>query len=297
MNQVGSMNNRHQSVEPTAPSFEDLMVEPAPLAPPANSGGGAEMLDEDVILGIEGLSDEEKRVLLEEQRSIMRQIESEKTANAAAIASAQADAFESRSMSVAVRAATSSNSAVGGRTSGASIGGADADADEQVLTDEQLAEQLQKEEYERANNATRASQAQRRQQRAAAEAAQDSSWWGTVSSIFTAQAPGQEAPPASSPSTRGAGGGAPPSSSGAAPGGAGAARVAEKQPLFSCVVDSVAGAANTLGTALTAQTLDEDREGNVHGVDSSSLLAVPQVSRNNNPNNNGGGNSGGGNYY
>jgi hypothetical protein len=57
------------------------------------------------------------------------------------------------------------------------------------------------------------------------------------------------------------------------------ARVAERQPLFSCVVDSVSNAASSLGSALTSTTLSEDQEGNVHGVDASSLLAVPNVSR------------------
>merc|ERR1711862_1067742 len=57
----------------------------------------------------------------------------------------------------------------------------------------------------------------------------------------------------------------------------GPARVAEQKPLFSCVADSISTATTSL--LFNTQTLQEDREGNVHGVDASSLLAVPQVSR------------------
>jgi hypothetical protein len=48
------------------------------------------------------------------------------------------------------------------------------------------------------------------------------------------------------------------------------ARVAERQPLFSCMVDSV----SALGTALTSNIVKDDEEGNVHGVDASSLLVT-----------------------
>lgn len=48
------------------------------------------------------------------------------------------------------------------------------------------------------------------------------------------------------------------------------ARVAERQPLFSCMVDSV----SALGTALTSNIVKDDNEGNVHGVDASSLLVT-----------------------
>ena len=50
-------------------------------------------------------------------------------------------------------------------------------------------------------------------------------------------------------------------------------RVAEQKSMFACVADSVAAAA----TQMTA--LASDQDGNVHGVDSSSLLAMPDVSR------------------
>jgi hypothetical protein len=51
------------------------------------------------------------------------------------------------------------------------------------------------------------------------------------------------------------------------------ARMAESKGMFACVADSITTAAQAV------TTLSEDPEGNVHGVDSSSLLAMPQVSR------------------
>ena len=49
-----------------------------------------------------------------------------------------------------------------------------------------------------------------------------------------------------------------------------AARVAEQRPLFSCVMDSVSSATS----ALWSTTGEGDREGNVYGVDASSLLVT-----------------------
>lgn len=49
-----------------------------------------------------------------------------------------------------------------------------------------------------------------------------------------------------------------------------AARVAEQRPLFSCVMDSVSSATS----ALWSSTGEGDREGNVYGVDASSLLVT-----------------------
>lgn len=50
-------------------------------------------------------------------------------------------------------------------------------------------------------------------------------------------------------------------------------RVAERKPLFSCVVDGISSTATALGTSLGA-TAEEDS--NVHGIDTTSLLAVPK---------------------
>jgi len=53
----------------------------------------------------------------------------------------------------------------------------------------------------------------------------------------------------------------------------GGARVAESKGMFACVADAV-------GTAATSMyTMNQDAEGNVHGVDASGLLAMPDVSR------------------
>ena len=65
-------------------------------------------------------------------------------------------------------------------------------------------------------------------------------------------------------------------------GGAGGARVAESKPLFACVADSITTAASSFSTAMQTQTLTHDDEGNVHGVDGSSLLVVSQAGRNQN---------------
>eukprot|EP01082_Thalassiosira_pseudonana_P016044 g14164.t1 g14164 contig9:1306042-1306668(-) len=54
-----------------------------------------------------------------------------------------------------------------------------------------------------------------------------------------------------------------------------AGRVAEQRPLFSCVMDSVSNAASAVFS--TGDAADE--EGNVYGVDSSSLLAVTSAGR------------------
>jgi len=53
-------------------------------------------------------------------------------------------------------------------------------------------------------------------------------------------------------------------------GGGGGARMAESKGMFACVADAVGTAVNSLA---------QDEEGNVHGVDASGLLAMPNVSR------------------
>jgi hypothetical protein len=58
-----------------------------------------------------------------------------------------------------------------------------------------------------------------------------------------------------------------------------AARVAPQKPLFSCVADSITSAASAMSTALTTTSLTQDDEGNVHGVDATSLLAVTTAGR------------------
>lgn len=64
-----------------------------------------------------------------------------------------------------------------------------------------------------------------------------------------------------------------------------AARVAESQPLFSCIVDSVSNTAAVVGNTI----MGEDDEDEVNGVDTTSFLAVPNTGRDRN--------EGGGNYF
>jgi len=272
---------------PSAPAFEDLLgVQSAPtpfqpvVAPPPQS------VEEEMIMGLEGLSDEERRVLLEEQRQIMAQIEKEKSLNQAAIAAAQADNFDMRSTSNAV-------SAVGGNTriglSGSTAQAADPALSAMEEEDRKLALALQNEEYAVADQRTeRAPRSQATTQQSTASSTE--SWWDTVSGIFTMSGNPSAAAKPASPQRR------PPTQSTAnspeqqinfsgsrdessdllGSRTAGGARVAKSQPLFTCVVDSV----NSTVNSLTGQSLSQDTEGNVHGVDSSSLLAVSQVGRN-----------------
>jgi len=98
------------AVVPSAPAFDLLDVsQPASTLPTQSSSfGGFEQLmspppptalspEEEIIMGMEGLSAEERKALLDEQRTIMDQIEKEKAANEAAIAEAAADDFDQRS--------------------------------------------------------------------------------------------------------------------------------------------------------------------------------------------------------
>jgi hypothetical protein len=354
---------------PMAPAFEELMdhhresldtIEPM-RAPSV----------EDEIMGMEGLSEEERRALIEEQRQIMAQIEQEKSANAATIAALAADAFDSRSGPAVARAASdfvampspalSSLQGNGATTRSVDLGGGQQVAlhgqertraaiengtailvqcincqnwmqvtetatlmycpvcsvvspverqsavftkEEamQLTADRRLAEQLQNEEYNDQEEA---------------KEEEGETWWESVTSIFGKKGgavPHVGVPQQVAPTQRGDIGVARPPGSparqqglvaartgaetetisfsnsyeeregllldhGGSGGGVPKARVAERQPLFSCVVDSVSSAASSLGSALTSTTLSEDQEGNVHGVDASSLLAVPNVSR------------------
>jgi len=141
----------------------------------------------------------------------------------------------------------------------------------QMEADRKLAESLQNEEYEQAG-----SQPRRSARPATRSGAQPpptpagESWWETVTGMFTGET-STENPQSPAERQRDeqreslVGGGARRTG----------ARVAQSAPLFSCVVDSVN---STVGT-LTGTALSQDRDGNVHGVDSSSLLAVSNVGR------------------
>merc|ERR1712232_1267770 len=129
----------------------------------------------------------------------------------------------------------------------------------QMEADRKMAEQLQNEEYEQSDTVDRTPR-RARQQAPAAAPGEESSWWDTVTGMFnptelsSAAQNKEERESLTSGSRRPAG-----VQSGA--------RVAQQKPLFSCVVDSV----NTTVGTLTGTHVGEDAEGNVHGVDASSL--------------------------
>ena len=354
----------------SAPVFEDLLdpmedqqkmppptYEVTPVAPPtldnntSSSGGrnrNSEGLDQeaiDAILGIEGLSDEEKAALIAEQEKIMVSIEQEKRNKAPiSAAAARADAFEQRSHAAAVQAiggggggATSANRTDTSHTVSTVSTADDVAAASQMAADMELAEQLQKEEYKRAD---KAEQQQQQKTRSASTAAaptskssgskvaspESSSWmdWLGLSSpaAATTTTRSSGATPAVTdrsfaqrPLERGEiGVSLPPGASrnntalAMAPaytgeeddveadanqfspsrgegeedmsGGGGGARIAKQQPLFSYVADSISTAANSLYNAGST-----DDEGNLHGVDTSGLLAMSQAGRESNNNN------------
>jgi hypothetical protein len=162
---------------------------------------------------------------------------------------------------------------------------------QQMIADAKLAEQLQKEEYEEADRAASAgansSSSPSRNAAAAttsvknnAKASSSSSTWMEWLGFGTpAPAPASRASndlqltysrDSADDTTEGLLG----SSSSERRQGA---RIVTQQPLFACVTDSISSAANY--AINSAQGLHEDADGNVHGVDSSSLLAVTQVGR------------------
>lgn len=160
----------------------------------------------------------------------------------------------------------------------------------QLTNDRKMAEQLQKQLYtegdERPKSKSRSTGIGSTGTSTAGKP-EEESWWESVTSVFSygsglkneTVAPGIQVkhPPERQGEAVGLLGG--PRGSPAAGGGAGIARVAERQPLFNCVVDSVSSAATSVGSALTSTTLRSDQEGNIHGIDASSLLSVTSASR------------------
>ena len=157
---------------------------------------------------------------------------------------------------------------------------------QQMIDDAKLAEQLQKEEYEEADRAV-ASSARNSPSRTTpsssstsnTKAASSGTWMEWLGFGTPAPAPATRASndlqlSYSRDSADDAADGLLGSSSSQRRQGA---RVVSQQPLFACVTDSISSAANY--AINSAQGLNEDEEGNVHGVDSSSLLAVTQAGR------------------
>ena len=159
----------------------------------------------------------------------------------------------------------------------------------QMAADAQLAEKLQAEEYgamERAR-ATRQAAAGAAKKTPKLEKGQavEQSWydWFMGSSSQEATKPSEPLPERGSaelPSRRSPRAGLIAASTGeesygyesggTGGGGGGGARMGESKGMFACVADAV-------GTAVFS--MNQDEEGNVHGVDSSGLLAMPNVSR------------------
>lgn len=280
------------------------MPPPVQAPPPQQQQPG---LDEEAIraiMSIEGLTEADKKAMIDEQLKIMKSIEDKKKTTQVSAA----DAFEQRSYSASVQAINNSNVRVQGqeRTREAIQDGTavmvcckncqnwmqvtgdaqlmfcpvcqtvspvkegEGALSEQEMSDAKLAEMLQKEEYE---------QAERTQQQSTTAAQPKSSSSSKKSSTqswsewlgFGSPAPAPAPPPPPAAASR--------SSTEEVEFG----RTATQQPLFACVTDSINSAANY---AMNAGALGEDAEGNVHGVDSSSLLAIPQVGRNKDNNQN-----------
>jgi hypothetical protein len=161
----------------------------------------------------------------------------------------------------------------------------------QMAEDAKLAEQLQNEEYAEADRAASSSPARvgstssssptrtaATSSNPKAAAASSGSWMEWLGFGTPAPAPSTTAAAAAAaaaPSIRSSQSRDSDEGDGLLSGTAtGRARVATTQPLFACVTDSIHSAAN-----YALNGMHEDEEGNVHGVDASSLLAVTQVGR------------------
>jgi hypothetical protein len=162
----------------------------------------------------------------------------------------------------------------------------------QMEEDRKIAEALQAEENAAAGEDSGT--------RSAPQASSSKSWWDTINDAMVSvgmTAPAED-PPAHMNVSRPPGSQRTPLHSAVtgdegserigllgADGGRPAARVEESQPLFSYLVDSVSSTAAAAGTYM----MGEDDEEEVHGVDTSSFLAVPNAGRDKN--------EGGGSYF
>ena len=173
---------------------------------------------------------------------------------------------------------------------------ADMEAAAQLAADAELAAKLQNEEYARGSgggSASRSRQKKAKQPPAQGKVQSGQSWYDWI--VGTPVEAPASVPDRGSAEIRGRSPGLVLAETGAADdgvsrvrsydeseslmggggGGGAGARVAESKSMFSCVTDSISTAANQM----TAVAMGQDEEGNVHGVDSSSLLAMSNVSR------------------
>jgi len=270
----------------SAPMFEDLHTQqpqefhPPPMPPPMEAAPPELDIDASILNALEPA---EREAFLEEQRKILAQIEQEKSNNEASAAAARAIAFDQRSSNAVANVAASYERGGAPQTSSNMD---DAEV-AQMLADAELAQKLQKEEYARSEQRRSNRTGQSSGRRQTADAGQ--SWYDWLTGT-----------PAAAPATRSAAtttssSGVTSSRSGGSSSGGGGlvsaiadesvglmsgsgnsssgARVAEQKSMFSCV----AGSMNSAVTQMYAFQSDED--GNVHGVDSQGLLAMPDVSR------------------
>eukprot|EP00934_Nitzschia_sp_Nitz4_P008141 Nitzschia sp. Nitz4//scaffold337_size18511//6651//8344//NITZ4_008780-RA/size18511-processed-gene-0.8-mRNA-1//-1//CDS//3329548310//8131//frame0 len=154
----------------------------------------------------------------------------------------------------------------------------------QEAADAQLAEKLQAEEYGRAGGGASSSKKKKTAPKAAKlekGQAVEQSWYDWFMGTPAPDAPAAPVPERGSAELPSRQRGLVAASTGAESYAArpppsyqsSGARVAESKSMFSCVADAV-------GTAATSMyAINQDDEGNVHGVDSSGLLAMPNVSR------------------
>lgn len=383
----------------SAPVFEDLLdsaedqkappsYDVTPVAPPSggqqqSASAGIDQEAINAILGIEGLSDEEKAAMIADQEKIMASIEAEKKnkAPASSTAASRADAFEQRSHAAAVQAIGSPSRTLSTSTRGSPATATKVDLGDgtqvalhgaaktheaikdgtavmvvclscenwmqvtghatlmfcpicqtvspvaakeekelatQMATDMELAEQLQKEEYKKANKATEAARQKAIEKEKAPEAAKvtEQSWmdWLGFGSSTTSTTNASSSPDrsfAQRPLERGQiGVSLPPGASrnntalAMAPAYTGQDDDVDT-PNFSPSRESESLMANDEGVgggearmaeqkplfSCVAESISEaanqfyttvnsDGEGNVHGVDGSGLLAMSQAGRN-----------------
>ena len=169
----------------------------------------------------------------------------------------------------------------------AEIAAAIAEEARQMEEDRKLAEMLQNEE-----NAAASESGERSSRAGTQTQAEDGSWWDTIMTGMGASGTTEESgkrsseidisrPPGSSRTLHAASTGTEDEYeregllSGNGSSGPRAATVAESKPLFSCVVDSVSNAASAAAAGVSTMTYGEEEE--VHGVDTTSFLAIPKV--------------------
>lgn len=293
------------------PEASLLSVQPVAPPPPPQEESIDDILGE---FGA-SLSPEEREQLMAEQKRIMASIEKEKQSVATSAATSAADAFESRSLSAAVGATSNRVQLHGQEKTRQAIQDGTATLVQclscqgmmqvtqsavfmfcpvcqtvspvqdvsnlneaealQMQEDMKLAEALQKEEYEKANRRTRrpppatVGEALARGREPPAEGQSWMEWLGLSAGTPAEQSPSTPAF-AQAPRRRGEYDGQEHDFTGGPP----AARVAQQQPLFNCVADSITSAATSLTSAMN--TLSQDDEGNVHGVDAQGLLSMPE---------------------